>query len=464
MNGRQRNRLLALLFFGVLMAAMDIAIVGPALPAIRDAFGVSDREVSWVFTAYLLFNLIGTPLMAKLADRLGRRSVYVADVVLFAVGSVVVALAPSLAVVVVGRALQGFGAGGIFPVASAVIGDTFPPERRGRALGLIGSVFGIAFIIGPIFGGVLLRFGWQMLFWGPLPFALVLIPWAWRELPTTRAAEIHGLDWGGLLALSGFLAALTLGLNHLEVEHLAASLYQAATGGWLVAALILLGLLIWVETRAADPLVRPALFGTGQLRRVNGLAFGAGVIEGAMVFVPSLLVAALGLTPSQSSFALLPAVAAMAVGAPLFGRLLDARGSRLVVIVGTSLTTVGLAVLSGPSLSWPTFLTASVLFGLGLSALLGAPLRYIMLNEVPATERSAAQGVISLMTKIGQLVTGALVGALAASLGGGVSGYQSAFRVLTLVALGLVFIAWSLKSFAEERGRRDASLSRGATK
>ncbi len=450
MDDRKRNRLLALLFLGVLMAAMDIAIVGPALPAIREAFQVSDREVSWVFTSYLLLNLIGTPLMAKLADRLGRRLVYVVDVTLFVAGSLVVVLAPSLAVVVLGRGLQGFGAGGIFPVASAVIGDTFPPERRGRALGLIGSVFGIAFIIGPVLGGVLLHFGWKMLFLGPLPFAAVLIPWAWRELPTTRAAEIHGLDWGGLLALSGLLSALTLGLNRLDVEHLSLSLKQAGVSAWLVAALVLLPVLAWVETRAADPLIRPSLFGTGQLRRANLLAFGAGVIEGALVFVPSLLVAALGLTPSQASFAMLPAVAAMAVGAPSFGRLLDARGSRLVVLVGTSLTTVGLLLVSSLPLTWAVYLAASLLLGLGLSALLGAPLRYIMLNEAPASERSAAQGLISLVTKIGQLLTGALVGGVAASLGGGVVGYQAAFRLLTVVGLALVGVALGLKSRAEE--------------
>ena len=157
-NARERNFVLGVLFFGVLMAALDIAIIGPALPAIRDGFHTTDRAVVWVFTTYLLFNLIGTPLMAKLSDRLGRRDVYIADVLLFVLGSVVVALAPSLTWVVVGRGIQGFGAGGIFPVASAVIGDTFPPEKRGRALGIIGSVFGVAFLIGPVVAGVVLQF------------------------------------------------------------------------------------------------------------------------------------------------------------------------------------------------------------------------------------------------------------------------------------------------------------------
>ncbi len=451
MTPSSRNRLLALLFFGVLMAAMDIAIVGPALPAIRQAFGVTDRQVIWVFVAYLLLNLIGTPLMAKLSDRFGRRNIYVLDVSLFALGSVVVALAPTLPIVIVGRGLQGFGAGGIFPVASAVIGDTFPPERRGRALGLIGMVFGIAFMIGPILGGLLLRFGWQMLFWGPLPFALVLIPWAWKELPPAGDGAHAGLDWAGLAVLSALLTALAWGLNHLETERLAASARSTQVWPFLVAAAALLPLLAWIEHRAADPLIRPSLLGSWQQRLAGALAFGAGVLEGATVFYPSTAVEAFGVRPHTASLMLLPMVLALAVGAPAFGRLLDAWGSKRVVALGTALVAAALAVIGLPPLTRFTFYLSGLLTGLGLSALLGAPLRYIMLNEAPASERASAQGLISILTKIGQMLTGALVGAVAASFGGGVQGYQAAFRVLLLVALILALLAVGLKSRQAEQ-------------
>jgi hypothetical protein len=117
------------------MGALDISIIGPALPAIRESFGIDDRAAAWMLSIYVLFNLIGTPLMAKLSDRYGRRPVYVADVASSRPGSLLVALAPSYGLVLTGRAVQGLGAGGIFPVASAVIGDVFPPHRRGAALG-----------------------------------------------------------------------------------------------------------------------------------------------------------------------------------------------------------------------------------------------------------------------------------------------------------------------------------------
>lgn len=452
MEEKKRNRLLAVLFLGVLMAAMDIAIVGPALPAIRDAFHISDRTVAWVFTTYLLTNLIGTPVMAKLSDRFGRRDVYVIDVILFVIGSVVVASAPTLPIVLVGRGIQGFGSGGIFPVASAVIGDTFPPEKRGGALGLIGAVFGLAFLIGPILGGILLQYGWQMLFWGPLPLAVLLIPLAWVLLPTrtdkTAAAQA---DLIGTLMLAGFLLSLAWGLNRLDAEHLGNSLRSPAVWPFLLLSLLLLPILLRVEQRASDPIIRPVLFTTRQLRLADLLSFGAGVVEGGTVFIPALLVAAFGVSESKASFMLLPLVLAMAIGSPTFGRMLDKRGSRLVILIGTTLLTLGAGWMSFLPLSVASFYLSGGLVGLGLSALLGAPVRYIMINEAPSDDRAAAQALISLLTKIGQMLTGALIGAVAASLGGGVLGYQAAFRVLTIFAILLFLGALQLKSHHEER-------------
>lgn len=446
------NPVLWVLFLGVLMAALDIAIIGPALPAIRDGFGATDRQVVWVFTVYLLFNLIGTPLMAKLSDRLGRRDVYIADILLFAVGSVIVALAPTLTWVIVGRAVQGFGSGGIFPVASAVIGDTFPPEKRGRALGIIGSVFGVAFLVGPILAGVVLRFfSWHMLFWGPLPFALLLIPLAWRWLPTSGKPAAGKADILGMLLLAVILISLTYALNQLDAAHLAYSLRSPQVVGFLFVGVALLPVFAWVERHTPDPIIHPALFGNRQLVLANALAFGAGVIEGSMVFIPALVVAAFAVSESQASFMLLPIVGTLSIGAPLFGHLLDKLGSKTVVLIGTALAAVGTAILGFRDLDKITFYFAAVLIGFGLSALLGAPLRYIMLSEAPPSERASAQALISIMTKVGQMLTGAIVGAVAASLGGGVVGYTASFRVLGGWALLLFLLALLLKPREAER-------------
>src|SRR5690606_5785432 len=135
------KRALAVLFAAVLMGALDIAIVGPALPAIRRELGIDAAALSWVFNVYMIFYLLGAPLLARASDRQGRRSVFVQSVALFTAGSLVVAAAPTYGVLLAGRAIQAFGAGGLFPVASAVVADTFPEAQRGRALGMLGAVF-----------------------------------------------------------------------------------------------------------------------------------------------------------------------------------------------------------------------------------------------------------------------------------------------------------------------------------
>lgn len=462
MESKERNRLLAILFLGVLMGAMDIAIVGPALPAIRNYFNVDDRIVTWVFTTYLLTNLLGTPIMAKLSDRFGRRNIYVLDVALFAVGSIVVGSAPSLPIVLLGRGIQGFGSGGIFPVASAVIGDVFPPEKRGGALGLIGAVFGLAFIIGPILGGVLLKYGgWQMLFWGILPLAIILLPLAWKFLPNNPGARSGKADLAGTFILGAFLLALAYGLNQLDTAHLSESLRSWHVFPFLILSVILLPVLVRIEKRANDPIIRPVLFGTQQLRLADMLSFGAGVVEGGTVFIPALLVAAFGVTESKASFMLIPIVFTLAIGAPTFGRMLDKHGSRTVILIGTILLTIGAVGVSFFPLSVIFFYITGGLIGLGLSALLGAPVRYIMINEAPADDRAAAQALISIATKVGQMITGALIGAVAASLGGGVVGYQAAFRVLAIFAFLLIFFAWRLKPQAAEQAMLKENESAG---
>ncbi len=433
--------LLPVLFLGVLMAAMDIAIVGPALPAIRRYFQADDRLVSWVFTAYLLLNLVSTPIMAKLADRFGRRLIYVLDVLLFVAGSLMAAVAPGIGWLIAGRAVQGFGSGGIFPVAAAVIGDVVPKEKRGRALGLIGAVFGLAFLVGPILGGVLLLFSWRLIFWGPLPFAVVLVPLAWKVLPTTQAPEQKPWDGVGTLLLATALAGWTLGLSRLNVQHLTQSLVEGLAGPLLAAALVLSILLLYWETRVPDPVFPLSSIRHPLARLSLALSFGAGLLEGGAAFVPTLLVLHLEVALHTASFMLVPVALSLAVGAPTFGWMLDRIGPRRVLLTGTVMLVVGLALLGVKTLTTLPFYLAAILTGLGLSALLGAPVRYLMLQVSAPQERASTQALISVMTKIGQMLSASLIGAVAASFGGQALGYSMAFRVLAALALVLVFLA-----------------------
>lgn len=450
-DNRARNRLLAVLFVGVLMGALDIAIVGPALPAIQHHFSVEDRSLAWIYAVYVLCNLVGTPLWARLSDIFGRRFIYILDVLLFALGSAMVALAPSFAVVLSGRAVQGLGSGGIFPVASAVIGDTFPAEKRGSALGLIGAVFGIAFIIGPVIGGVLLLAGWQWLFVINLPIALAIIVAGWRLLPTARPARQGDFDKVGMAILAFLLAALAYGINRLDTTAIVGSLKSWDVWPYLVIAIVLLPVFVWVEQHTTGPVLRPGLYRSRQMQLVIILATGAGLIESGIAFIPQLAVAAYHVTASTASFMLLPLVIGVAVGSPVVGRLLDRYGSRIVVLGGTVLMSAGMLGLA----LWGAqqvflFYGSTTLIGFGVASLIGAPLRYIVLGEARPDERASAQGSVNLFIGAGQMVGGAAIGAIAGSLGGGVKGYSTAYLIAGMLSLFMVVASLGLKTRVQE--------------
>lgn len=444
------RNILALLFAGVLMGALDIAIIGPALPAIREAFGIDDRAAAWMLSVYVLFNLIGTPLMAKLSDRYGRRGVYAAAVSIFGAGSLVVAIAPSYAMVLTGRAVQGFGAGGIFPVASAVIGDVFPPHRRGAALGLIGAVFGIAFLIGPVIGGVLLLFGWPWLFLVNLPIAMVVIVGALRLLPAGQTRKPRPFDVAGMVALTLGLVALSFGLNRLDAADLMASLLSPAVALLLAGAGVLAVLFVQLERRAADPIIRPGLFRSRQVAIASALGVGAGLTEASVVFVPALFVASFGVSTSRAAFMLIPIVLALVVGAPVFGRLIDRVGSRAVVLCSTGFIAVGMLTVAAFPTRLHVVYLAGFTIGLGMAGLMGSSLRYVMLHEVPADERGAAQGLLTVFISTGRLVGAAAIGAVIGSLPH-LRGFSTAYLIVALLMAMLFALSTGLRSRDDER-------------
>ncbi len=451
MNEPNLRPLLLILFVGVLMGALDLAIIGPALPAIQADLGVDSRALAWIFNIYVLFQLMGTPLMAKLSDRFGRRSIYVLNLALFGLGSLILSLSNSFEILLIGRAIQGLGAGGIFPVASAVIGDTFPPEKRGSTLGLLGAVFGIAFLVGPILGGILLRFSWHWLFLINLPVVIVLIWQALRLLPGSRNAERKPFDAVGAVLLSALLGSVAVVFTEIDSNRLLASLTSMPVGPFAVLAVVLAPVFWRVERTAADPIVPPRLLKSLQMRLTGAIAVGTGTLEAGSAFFPALAVAALGVTDYNASLLMLPSVLATTVGAPLMGRLLNGLGSRTIVQVGLACVAIGTLVYALTDLTVTLFVVGGIIGGFGFSALLGAPLRYIVLNEASAADRGTAQGLLTVFLAIGQLSGAAVIGGVAASRGGGTQGYQLALLILGILTAVLAVAAFGLKSRAVER-------------
>lgn len=435
------RRIVLVLFFGVLMAALDLAIVGPVLRPIRETFGVSPRFGAWVLNTFVLFNLVGVPVMSRLADRVGRRRVYTAAVLAFGAGAVVVALAPSFEVLLAGRAIQGAAASGIFPAASAVVGDTFSVEKRGRALGVLGAVYGIAFLVGPGLAGALLATtSWTWLYLLNVPLAIGIAIAAWRTLPVTATASDAGIDIPGLLTLGPALVALAVGINQVDAADLLGSLLSPTAGGLLVLAAGLIAAFIAVERRVASPLLRLGLFQHRPVRIAAVLAIGAGLAEASFIFFPEFAVESFDVPSSTASFMLLPLVGAVALGSPIAGRLLDRVGVRRIVIASSVLFTAGLSLIAVAPGDQVAFYSGSVLLGGGLAGLLGSSLSYILLNAARETERTVAQGIITLFLGVGQLAGGALISAIAVTASdtageAGPEGYAIAFGLVAGVGL-----------------------------
>lgn len=450
MNNSQRNRILILLFVGVFMGALDIGIVGPALPAIKTFFGVNERIVSWIFAIYILFFMIGTPLMAKLSDMYGRRPVYIIDILLFAIGSFITAFSSSFEMLLFGRAIQGFGAGGIFPVASAFIGDTFPPEKRGSALGIIGSVFGLSAIFGPILGGLILSYGWQWLFLINIPIAAIIIVLGYFILPVTKRKWVKGFDWLGTIILGALVTALAIGVNQIDTSNFIFSLKSLYVWPFLLISVVLLPVLWKIEKIAADPVIQINLLKKREVVLATGISIGSGLSQVAIVFLPSFAVIALSFSISQASLMVLPLVITMAIAAPIVGKMLDKWGSKKVMFAGSIIVILGLFILSFFASSFFFFLLSGIIIGLGLITIIGAPLRYIMLSESPPKYRASGQALININASAGQLVGGALVGGIIASQGGNYAGYEFAYIAVGFVAVLMMILTLGLKGRSEE--------------
>jgi len=453
------RKLLTTLFLGVLLGALDIAVLGPALPAIRHEFGVSERALSWLLNAYVLANLVGTPLLAKFSDRHGRRSVYLACLALFAGGSLWAILSPSWGHLIAARVVQGFGAGGIFPIAAATIGDVIAPERRGRAMGMIGAMFGIAFLIGPILGGLCLMLSWHWIFLVNLPLSALVMWLAWKRLPVhAKTGESRPFDVPGMILLTIALLALSAGINLVDTHALGKSLLSWPVGPLLLASAAATGLFYWTETRAADPILHPSLLRIRSLRVGMGLGIAIGLVQVAgTTFFPSFAAAAFHVPLHQASFMLIPLVLGITLGSPTVGRILDRTGPRPLVLAGVSVLIACFAILALVPPSLPVFYATSFLLGLFMSTLQG-PVRYATLQAAPAKERAASQSLVTMNTAVGSIASAAAMGAIIAG-SPGLPGYSMAY----LATAGLLVLALLLAAFLPAKASRTAAPTAPAT-
>lgn len=409
----------ALYLLGILMGALDTGIITPARPLIADALGVDDSDGIWMITVYTLAYAASIPVVGKLADRRGRKPVFLMSIAIFGIGSLLCGVSQdfgSFPMLIAARAVQAIGAGGILPIATAEISSEVPEEKRGMALGLVGAVFGVANIFGASAGSFILDIvgpeNWQWIFYVNLPIAIGIVAVGWFVLPNNAVGETKPVDAIGTLLLVGIILSLLYGIKNLDFFDLATSLQSPDVWPYLVGCLVALPLFVLAERRAADPVLNLGYFTNRGIGLTLLLSLLSGAVLMAVVFVPQLAETALGMPAGTGGYFVIVLGLASGIGAPISGRLTDRFGPKLVLGTGFAISAAAaMAVVWWliPQPSLVSVITSLALIGLGLGFVVGSPLNYMMLQRTPAAESSSALGTLSLVRSIGTTLAPAIM-------------------------------------------------------
>jgi EmrB/QacA subfamily drug resistance transporter len=403
------------LMAGMLLAALDQSIVGTALPTIVSQLGGIDK-LSWVVTAYLLTSTAATPLWGKISDLYGRRIIFQSAIVIFLIGSALAGLSQNMGELIGFRAIQGIGGGGLMSLAFAIIGDVIPPRERGRYQGLMGAVFGLSSVAGPLLGGWFTdSIGWRWIFYINLPIglgALVVCSFA-LKLPVDRRE--HSIDYLGSAAIVTGVTSLLLYLNWAGTSYGWAS-WQ---GLLLLGAAILLTVgFVLIERRAAEPILPLRLFRNPIFSVGNGFGFFAGfAMFGGIIYLPVYLQAVQGMSATKSGLGMLPAVAGIMATAITSGRLMAKTGKyKIYPIVGAAVIIGSLALLSTLSNTtayWQVALYAFA-FGAGLGLTMQTMVTAIQ-NSVDFRDMGVATASATFFRQIGASIGTAIFGTVLTS-------------------------------------------------
>ncbi len=444
----------------VFVSVLTATMINVLIPVIRDEFGASAVQVGWVVTGYALAYAIGVPLYGKVSDLFGVRRVFTLGLLGFASGGLICALAPSFAVLVLGRVVQGIGGAAIPALAFVAVAKVLPPGERGAALGIIASSVGIGSAVGPIAGGAVGQiFGWRPLFYGTLVLMLLLIPIALRVLPDGGSKGERNFDLAGG-ALLGLAAGLFLfGITQGQVAGFASiSSWGSFLGAGLAAALF------WLRiTSAPHPFVSPKLF--------RNRAYVAAVIVGfftmlanvsALVFVPLLVVGVNGLSPAAAGLALTPGAVALAILSPLSGRLSDRIGVRIPILAGLTVMAISVFFISAFGAGASPILISIGMLGIGAGfAFSNPPTANAAANTLPTEEVGAGMGIFQGFLFLGGGAGPALIGAFLAARKEASSGainplygldagpFSDAFLAMVLAVIIALIAAFGLRDNIE---------------
>jgi EmrB/QacA subfamily drug resistance transporter len=402
-----RNRILLVtagIMLSLFMASMESTVVATAMPTIVGQLGGLEHY-SWVFSAFMLASTTTVPLYGKLSDIYGRRNLYVFAMVLFLAGSVLCGWANSMTALIFARAIQGIGAGGIMPLAFILIGEMFTLEQRAKMQGFFSGVWGVSSVIGPLLGGFLVdQLSWRWIFYiNVLPglLAAALVAFGWRD--QVRSHQRPAIDYAGAALLTISVVMLLIGLMETG----------AFTWILIAGAVVLFILLIWVERRAADPILPLPLFRDGLFSTATAHGILTGwALFGSISFIPLFVQAVMGTSATQAGITITPMLLGWVTASIIGTRLLLTVGYRKLGLVGTAAFTVGAFLMSraGMNSSQLTLMSFVTLMGIGMGLSIPAFLIAVQ-TSVERRQLGTATSTLQFSRSIGGTLGVSVMGA-----------------------------------------------------
>jgi EmrB/QacA subfamily drug resistance transporter len=417
----KRNAVLGAILLAMFLGALDQNVVGTALPRI-----VTDLQgnglYTWVVTAYLLTSTITVPIYGKLSDIYGRKRLLLIGVVVFLAGSLLSGISQDMIQLIFFRALQGLGAGALFPISLAIIGDLFSPRERGRYQGLFGAVFGLSFILGPFIGGWITdNINWHWVFYVNMPIGiatLVVISLALPNFHPDSRVGVRDLDYLGIGLFTGGVIPLLLGLTNKGLTDSHGKLYDwtnPSVGGLILFGLVMLALFVFSETRARQPIIPLELFKDRTFSATNLAVFMVmfGMFA-AVIFLPRYYQSVRGISATRSGYMIWPLLAGLIGSSIVSGILISKIGRYKTLLVGAMVMFVASAILmtriraDTPDLAlWGWML----LMGLGIGPAMSG-FTVVVQNSAPREKLGVATSTLTFLRQIGGSVGLAISGTL----------------------------------------------------
>jgi EmrB/QacA subfamily drug resistance transporter len=436
---RRRTLILAICCSSLFMVSLDNTIVNLALPSIQRELGSSISGLQWTVDAYTLVIACLLILSGSVADRIGRRRVFLAGLVLFGLGSLLCSAAPTTGTLIAFRALQAVGGSMLNPVALSIISNTFlDPRERAKAIGVWGAVLGASMSLGPVLGGVLVdAVDWRSVFWINVPVAVAAVVLCARFVPESRSARPRRADPLGQLLVVVLLGGLVFGI------------IEGPQFGWtapeilvcFAAALVAGGLLVRVEARRPDPLIDPRFFRSIPFSAATLTAVCAFAALSGFLFLNALYLQDVrGYTPLHAGLLTLPMAAMTGLLPPVSARLVSSRGPRIPLVIAgsaTALSALLMALVLRADTPIGVLMGAYVLFGVGVG-MVNAPITNTAVAGMPRSQSGVAGAVASTSRQTGAALGVAVLGSLVTSsiAGSFATGFAGAARPAWLVMVG----------------------------